>query len=160
MIGITIITVGSLKEDYLKAGVKEYIKRISAYAKLNMIEISDKSLNKNPSQGDIQKVLDQEGLEILKKIKSSTFVVTLEIDGDMMTSDQFAKFIEHTTTYNSSEIVFVIGGSWGISREVKQRSNKSLSLSSMTFPHQLTRMIFLEQLYRAFTIINNEPYHK
>ena len=150
---IKLITVGQIKETYLKEAVKEYEKRLSKYTKLEIIELKDLSYD------DESKVLLEEGQSILKHIDSKDYVITLEIEGNTLSSEEFAAKIDSTLIDNSN-ITFVIGGSLGLSEEVKERSNFKLSFSKMTFPHQLFRIILLEQIYRAFKIINNETYHK
>jgi len=150
---IKIICVGKLKEEYLKAGVNEYLKRLSKYTKVKLIEVNDVSCI------DIKLVLKKEQTEIFKYIESKDYVITLEIAGKQIDSLEFAKKIDNVFL-NYSNITFVIGGSYGLSDEVKLRSNYKLSFSNLTFPHQLFRVMLLEQLYRAFKINNNEEYHK
>ena len=150
---IKIICVGQLKETYLKEAQKEYEKRLSKYTKLELIELKDLSYN------DENKVLVEEGQSILKNINDKDYVITLEIDGKELSSEDFASKLDDTLSINSN-IIFVIGGSLGLSDEVKERSNFQLSFSKMTFPHQLFRINLLEQIYRAFKINNNESYHK
>lgn len=150
---IKIICVGGLKENYLKEALKEYEKRLSKYTKLEIIELKDLSYN------DENKVLYEEGQNILKHIDSKDYVITLEIEGKELSSEEFAEFLDNRQI-NYSNIVFVIGGSLGLSDDVKQRSNFKLSFSKMTFPHQLFRINLLEQIYRSYKIINNESYHK
>ena len=150
---IKIICVGGIKEPYLKEAIKEYQKRLTKYTNLEIIELKDLSYQ------DDNKVLKEEGENILKNIDSKDYVITLEIEGNSISSEEFAKRIENMQITNPN-ITFIIGGSIGISDEVKERSNYKLSFSKMTFPHQLFRVILLEQIYRAFKIINNESYHK
>ncbi|QKY70780.1 23S rRNA (pseudouridine(1915)-N(3))-methyltransferase RlmH [Lentibacillus sp. CBA3610] len=157
---ISIIAVGKLKEKYLKQGIEEYLKRLGPYAKVEIKEVADEKAPENMSEAEIQKVKRKEGERILSNITQDTYVITLEIDGKMLTSEQFAAKLDELATYGKSKIAFVIGGSVGISEDVQKRSNLALSFSKMTFPHQLMRMILLEQVYRAFRIIRNEPYHK
>lgn len=149
-----IICVGKIKENYLTSGINEYLKRISGFSKIEIIEI--KEINTN----DINKNIESEGQLINEKIALDDYVITLEIQGEKLDSISFSKKLEQLTTYGNSKIVFVIGGSNGLSDEVKKRSNFKLSFSDMTFPHQLMRLILLEQLYRALTIINHKEYHK
>lgn len=148
---IKIICVGKQKENYLISATKEYIKRISKYTKIEIVEIKDEKI--------IAKAPIIEGEKILEKIKPQEYVITLEIEGNQITSPKLAQKIKNTFIHNSV-ITFIIGGSYGLSEKVKQRSNYSLSFSKMTFPHQLFRVILLEQIYRAFKINNNESYHK
>lgn len=147
---IRIICVGKIKEKYFIDAIKEYQKRLSKYTKLEIIELPDYNY-------DTKKTLDTEGKNILSKIKDKDFVVTIEINGNNLSSEEFSSFIDKNL---SSNITFVIGGSNGLSSEVKKRSNYRLSFSYLTFPHQLFRIILLEQIYRSFKIINNESYHK
>ncbi|MCT4545131.1 MAG: 23S rRNA (pseudouridine(1915)-N(3))-methyltransferase RlmH [Vallitalea sp.] len=157
---ITIITVGKLKEKYLKMAVDEYSKRLSRYCKLDIIEVPDEKAPENMSISQEIIVKDKEGERILKYIKDNAYVVALEINGEDLTSEQLANKINKLGIEGKSHIVFVIGGSIGLSDNVIKRSNYSLSFSKMTFPHQLMRVILLEQVYRSFRINANEPYHK
>ncbi len=149
---IKIICVGSIKEPSLKTLIAEYLKRISKYTKIEIIELPDYNL-------DVKATLKQEGLNILKKIDPKDFVITLEIDGKMLNSLELAEKIR-TIQINNPTIAFVIGGSNGLDESVKARSNYALSFSKLTFPHQLFRLNLLEQIFRAYKIINNEAYHK
>lgn len=154
---IKIIALGKIKEKFLKEGIDEFLKRLTPYASLEIIEIpaieiKDENLTK--------KVLEEEGQKILSHIKSQSYVITLEIKGKMFTSEEFAAKIKELTNIGTSEIVFVIGSSCGLSPIVSNRANLKLSLSKMTFLHQFTRLILLEQIYRAFKIIKGETYHK
>jgi len=156
---ITIITVGKLKEKYLVEGIKEYSKRISKYSKLEIIEVPDEHAPEKLSKKDMENIKDKEGTKILSKLKDS-YVIALAIKGVMFTSEEFANKIEDIKTYNASHITFVIGGSLGLSSHVLKKADLKMSFSEMTFPHQLMRLILLEQVYRSFRINNNEPYHK
>lgn len=147
---IKIICVGKIKEEFYREAVKEYVKRLSKYTKLDIIELNDEN------NGDI---LKKESESILKNINDKDYVITLEIDGKELSSIELSKKIEETLIINSN-IVFVIGGSLGLDNSIKERSNYKLSFSKLTFPHQLFRVILLEQIYRSFKIINNESYHK
>ena len=157
---ITIITVGKLKEKYLKQGIAEYVKRMGAYATVDLVEVPDEKAPETLSEADMQIVKQKEGERILAKIQPDTYVITLEIKGKLLTSEQLAAHIDQLATYGKSKIAFVIGGSLGLSDEVLARSDFALSFSKMTFPHQLMKLILLEQIYRAFRINRNEPYHK
>ena len=157
---ISIITVGKLKEKYLKQGIAEYIKRLSAYAKVEEIELADEKAPENLSENDMLIVKQKEGERILAKISPDTHVIALAIEGSMKTSEQLAANLDRLATYGKSKIAFVIGGSLGLSEDVMKRANETLSFSKMTFPHQLMRLILVEQIYRAFRINRNEPYHK
>ncbi|MDD3187436.1 MAG: 23S rRNA (pseudouridine(1915)-N(3))-methyltransferase RlmH [Bacilli bacterium] len=148
-----IICVGKIKESFFKEAIKEYQKRLSKYTSLNIIEVNDYSLD------NIDLILEKEKVEIQKHISFKDYVITLEIEGNQLSSTELSKKIEEILIENSN-IIFIIGGSYGIHKEIKERSNYSLSFSNLTFPHQLFRVILLEQIYRAFKIINNESYHK
>lgn len=143
---IKIICVGKIKESYLRDAISDYQKRINKYHKLEIIEVNDSNMK-------------DEAIKILHYVKDNDYVVTLEIDGDMLSSTEFANKIDKLFITNSN-ITFIIGGSDGLDDEVKNRSNYKLSFSSFTFPHQLFRVILLEQIYRCFKILNNETYHK
>lgn len=151
---IKLIVVGKIKEKYLNDAINEYTKRIKPYCNLNIVEI--KEINNMESKRN----LSLEGENILKCINNNDYVVTLEIEGKMLTSPELAGFINNHYTYNNKTMTFIIGSSDGICDEVKKRSDYKLSFSKMTFPHQLMRVIFLEQIYRALSIVNNSKYHK
>lgn len=157
---ITILAVGKLKEKYWVDAVGEYSKRLKRYCKLSIKEIKESPLRANPSAADEEAVKTAEGKEILKKIQKNDFVIALEIEGKILSSTRLAETISELTAYGHSDIVFVIGGSLGLSTEVSKRADLSLSFSAMTFPHQMMRVILLEQIYRSFKIIKNEAYHK
>ncbi|PAV28441.1 23S rRNA (pseudouridine(1915)-N(3))-methyltransferase RlmH [Virgibacillus profundi] len=157
---ISLITVGKLKEKYLKQGIQEYLKRLSAYAKVEVIEVADEKAPENLSDAQMQQVKQKEGERILSHINQDTYVITLEINGKMLSSEQLAAKLDELATYGKGKVTFVIGGSLGISEEVERRSDLALSFSKMTFPHQVMRLILLEQVYRGFRINRGEPYHK
>ncbi|WP_077596099.1 23S rRNA (pseudouridine(1915)-N(3))-methyltransferase RlmH [Oceanobacillus kimchii] len=157
---ITIVSVGKLKEKYLKQGIDEYKKRLNAYAKVSIIEVADEKAPETMSEAEMEEVKRKEGERILSHIASDAFVITLEIQGRMLGSEQLAKKLDELATYGKSKVVFVIGGSLGISLDVQKRSDLALSFSKMTFPHQLMRLVLLEQVYRSFRINRGEPYHK
>lgn len=157
---ITVIAIGKLKEKYWVDAIKEYSKRLGGYCSLNIIELKESPLRANPSAADEQAVKNAEGADILSRIKPTDFVITLEIKGKALSSEQLADKIENLAINGRSSIVFVIGGSLGLSQEVSKRADFKLSFSAMTFPHQMMRVILLEQIYRAFKIIRNEAYHK
>lgn len=159
-VNITIVTVGKLKEKYLIQGINEYLKRLTAYAKVEVIELPDEKAPENLSETEMIQVKQKEGERILSKLSDDTHVVALAIEGKMKSSEQLATGLENLATYGKSKIAFVIGGSLGLSKDVMKRANDTLSFSKMTFPHQLMRLILVEQIYRAFRIIRNEPYHK
>ncbi|MBD8014313.1 23S rRNA (pseudouridine(1915)-N(3))-methyltransferase RlmH [Microbacterium sp. APC 3898] len=157
---ISIISVGKLKEKYLKSGIEEYTKRLGSYTKINEIEVADEKAPEQLSDADMEIVKKKEAERILAKIAPDAYVIALAIDGKMKTSEQLAKDIESLMTYGRSKIVFVIGGSLGLHDEVLKRADEKLSFSKMTFPHQLMKLILVEQVYRAFRIMKGEPYHK
>jgi len=149
---ITIISVGKLKEKYLNDGINEYLKRLSKYMKVELIEVEDVSFDK-------EKTLKEEARNIQKRLNLKSYIITLEIDGKELTSLELSDLI-NKTSINNSDITFIIGGSYGLDDSIKQLSNYKLSFSKLTFPHQLFRLILLEQIYRSYKIINNETYHK
>lgn len=157
---ITIICIGKLKEKYWKDAVIEYSKRLSKYCKLDIVELPDEKAPETMSDAQQQQVIQKEGQKILKAIKSDSIVIALAIKGKMFSSEQFACQIEQYTVEGKSHITFIIGGSLGLSDEVMNKSDTAISFSAMTFPHQMMRVILLEQIYRAMKIIKNEPYHK
>ena len=157
---ITIVTVGKIKEKYLKDAIAEYSKRLSKYCKLEIIEVADGETPDNASEVVEEQIRAKEGERILKHIKDDAYVITLEINGKMLSSEDLAEKIDTLGVKGISHIVFVIGGSIGLGTEVLKRSDFALSFSKMTFPHQLMRVILLEQIYRSYRIINGEPYHK
>jgi len=157
---ISIITVGKLKEKYLKLGIAEYTKRLSAYAKVQEIEVADEKAPEHLSEADMILVKQKEGERILAKISPDTHVIALAIDAKQRTSEEFARELDYLATYGKSKIAFVIGGSLGLSDDVMKRSDDTISFSKMTFPHQLMKLVLCEQIYRAYRINRNEPYHK
>jgi 23S rRNA (pseudouridine1915-N3)-methyltransferase len=159
-VNISIVTIGKLKEKYLKQGIDEYLKRLSAYAKIEVVELPDEKAPENLSETEMEQVKEKEGERLLSKISDDTHVIALAIEGKMKSSEQLAKDLDQLATYGKSKIAFVIGGSLGLSHTVMKRANDTLSFSKMTFPHQLMRLILVEQVYRAFRINRGEPYHK
>lgn len=157
---ITIITVGKLKEKYLKDAIAEYSKRLSKYCKLEIVEVADEKTPENASEVVEDAIRSKEAERILKYVKEDAFVITLEIAGKQLTSEEFADKIEQLGVKGISHIIFVIGGSIGLGKEVLAKSDFALSFSKMTFPHQLMRAILLEQVYRSYRIISGQPYHK
>jgi 23S rRNA (pseudouridine1915-N3)-methyltransferase len=157
---IDILCVGKLKEQYLKAATDEYSKRLSRYCRLNIIEAADEKTVDGQSEALDIKVRDIEGERLLKSIKPDAYVIALEIEGEQLTSEKLAQRLEEIGVRGFGRIQFVIGGSLGLSQDVIRRADMHLSFSKMTFPHQLMRVILLEQIYRSFRINNNEPYHK
>ena len=157
---ITIITVGKIKEKYLKDAIAEYTKRLSKYCKLEIVEVADEKTPDNASEVVEEQIRSKEAERILKYVKEDAYVVTLEINGKQLTSEELADKVEKLGVQGTSHIIFIIGGSIGLGKEVLAKSNYALSFSKMTFPHQLMRVILLEQIYRSYRIINGEPYHK
>ena len=157
---INIICVGKIKEKYLKLGIDEFKKRLSKYCKLDIIELDDEKAPENLSDKEMEMIKDKEGKKILAKIKDTSYVIALAIDGKSLSSEELADTINKLGIRGISNITFVIGGSLGLSDEVLSRADYKLSFSKMTFPHQLMRLILLEQIYRSYRINNGEPYHK
>ena len=157
---IKIVTVGKLKEKYLKDGIAEYSKRISRFATVEMVELADEKTPDRASDSENEKILDLEGNRILSKIGDREFVVVLAIEGKTLSSEEFSKQLEQASINGFSTLTFVIGGSLGLSPQVKKRANLSLSFGRLTLPHQLMRLVLVEQIYRAFTIQQGSPYHK
>lgn len=157
---ITIACVGKIKEKFFTGAIDEYSKRLSRYVNLEICGVNDEKAPENMSDAEANKVKEIEGERLLKNIKPNDYVVALAIDGKKLTSEGFAAFFQQNMVKGVSHITFVIGGSLGLSKQVLDRANYKLSFSDMTFPHQLMRVILLEQIYRAYRINNNEPYHK
>lgn len=157
---ISIVTVGKLKEKYLKMGIDEYLKRLNSYAKVEVIEVADEKAPEELSELEMLQVKQKEGERILAKISQDTYVIALAINGKMQSSEELADTLDKLATYGKSKIAFIIGGSLGLSEEVLKRANEQLSFSKMTFPHQLMKLILVEQIYRAYRINRGEPYHK
>lgn len=157
---IDIICVGKLKEQYLRDAVEEYTKRLSRYCRVSIIEVKDETAPANHSSGEGEKILLAEADRIKKHIKDYSFIVALDIKGEQVTSEEFAERLQKMMLLGSSNITFIIGGSMGLHPSILTSSNWRLSFSKMTFPHQLMRVILCEQLYRGFTILKGEPYHK
>lgn len=153
---IQIVAVGRIKEKAMKQLIEEYAKRISAYSKIEIAEVEDEPNNSLPEET----VKQIEGERILKQIKKDSYVILLDLQGKMIDSEKLAQKISEINTYHSSNISFVIGGSLGVSQKVIERADFRLKLSDMTFPHNLARLIILEQIYRSYKILNHEPYHK
>ena len=157
---ISVITVGKIKEKYLRDAIAEYSKRLSRYCKLEIIEVADEKTPDQAGGAAEDAIRAKEGERILKFIRDDMYVITLEINGKMLTSEEFAEKLESLGVQGKSSIAFVIGGSIGLGKDVLKRSDFALSFSKMTFPHQLMRVVLLEQVYRGYRIINGEPYHK
>lgn len=154
---IRIIALGKIKEKFLKDGIDEFLKRLSPYASVEIIELQPVEIK---DTNLTQKALDQESVKILENIKPNSYVITLEILGKQLSSEDFAEKINEITISGISELVFIIGSSCGISPKVSQRADFKLSISKMTFLHQFARLLLIEQIYRAFKILKNETYHK
>ena len=157
---IKVICVGRIKENFFKEAINEYSKRLQKYCKLSIIEVQDEKTPESASDHECELILDKEADRILKYIDDNDHVIALAIEGKSFDSVSFAKYIDRLGIDGKSNIVYVIGGSLGLSERVKSRADMLLSFSDMTFPHQLMRVILLEQIYRTFRINNNEPYHK
>ncbi len=160
MQNITLICIGKLKESYLRDAVSEYIKRLSGLCKLNVVELTAEKLSDNPSQKEIENALESEGKKILEKIPKGAYTYTMCIEGKQKTSEELSTEMENLAVRGYSNIVFIIGGSFGISEKVKAVSDFRLSMSKMTFPHQVARVMLLEQIYRAIQISIGTKYHK
>jgi 23S rRNA (pseudouridine1915-N3)-methyltransferase len=157
---IKIISVGKLKEKYLKDGIAEYLKRLKPYAKVEIVEVAEEREPANASSADELMVKEKEGERILEKMKAGSYLIALAIDGKQLTSEGLAEKFSQLALEGKSDIAIVIGGSLGLSEEVLEKADFKLSFSRMTFPHQLMRLILMEQIYRAFKINKGEPYHK
>ena len=157
---ITVLTVGKIKEKYLRDAIVEYTKRLSRYCKLEIIEVADEKTPDNASENAEEMIRQKEAERLLKYIREDAYLITLEIGGKQLTSEEFSEKIEKLGIQRTSHIIFVIGGSIGIGKAVLEKSDYALSFSKMTFPHQLMRVILLEQIYRGYRIMSGEPYHK
>lgn len=157
---INLLVIGKIKDLYLKQGIEEYLKRLSNYCEVLVKEFDDESIVDKPSKKEIEIATDKECERVLKTIKNTDYVITLDLGKKQLDSRGFAEFLSQKFNTYGSHLTFVIGGSYGLSSSLKKRANDSISLSTMTFTHQMTRLIFLEQVYRAFKILNNEVYHK
>ena len=157
---VTILTVGKLKEKYLRDAVAEYSKRLSRYCKLEILEVADEKVPENAGPAAEEAIRQKEGERLMKYIRSDAYVITLEIGGAMLDSVEFSRKVEQLGVQGKSHLIFVIGGSIGLGKEILDRSDYALSFSRMTFPHQLMRVILLQQIYRGFRIAEGAPYHK
>ena len=157
---VTVISVGKVKDKYLQLGIDEFKKRLTRFCRLELIEVKDETLSDVASEKDFEIVREKEGRLILSKLPEAAYVIAMDIDGKQLSSEQLADTMQDIVTYKKSHIVFIIGGSVGLSNEVKKCADIKLSFSKMTFPHQLFKLMLLEQLYRGFKINGNETYHK
>ncbi|HHY90435.1 MAG TPA: 23S rRNA (pseudouridine(1915)-N(3))-methyltransferase RlmH [Clostridiales bacterium] len=157
---ITVIAVGKIKEKYIQEGIKEFAKRLSRYCTLEIIEIDDEKAPENLSEREKEIVKEKEGNRIISKIPQNSFIISLEIKGEQLSSKELSKKLEKLMVSGINHITFIIGGSLGLSKDVLNRSDYKLSFSKLTFPHQLMRLILLEQIYRSWKIMKKEPYHK
>ena len=157
---IEIVCVGKLKEKYLKQGIAEYQKRLDTYGKIKVVEVADEATRENLSDSESQIVLEKEAGRILSKISPDRKVIVLAIEGDLVTSEQLAKKIDDYGTYGNSKLTFIIGGSLGLSEKIKKQADWAISFGRITLPHQLMRLILVEQIYRAFRINHGHAYHK
>lgn len=157
---INIICIGKIKEKYWTDAISEYKKRLSAFCKLNITELAEEKTYNNPNPAQIQSILDAEGKRILSKVSDSDYVIEMCIEGRIISSPDLAEKLSDTALSGRSTVDFIIGGSWGLSDDIKRRSDFRLSMSKMTFPHQMARVVLCEQIYRAFEINNNGKYHK
>lgn len=156
---IKIYAIGKIK-DFYKIGCDEYIKRLRPYANIEVIELKDDPISDNPQASEINKAKNVEGERVISKLKTNEYLIALDLNKQQMTSTQLAEFLNKKMEDNGGNISFVIGGSYGLSDDLKKRANASISLSNLTFLHQMTRLILLEQIYRSFKILKNETYHK
>ncbi len=157
---ISIISVGSIKEKYLKDAIAEYSKRLSKYTKVEFLNVSDEQIGQNASKKEEEIIKNKEGEKLIKIIPEQSFKIVLDLKGEMLSSPELANKIKEITTYKNSHLSFIIGGSLGLADDVLKLADYHLCFSKMTFPHQLMQVILLEQIYRAFKINNNEIYHK
>jgi 23S rRNA (pseudouridine1915-N3)-methyltransferase len=157
---IQIIAVGKLKEKYLKQACDEYLKRLQPYARVEVVEVAEEKANDPVYEAEMAQILEKEGERILRHLSPDVYTIALTIEGTSLSSPAFAKKIDQLATYGKSHLAFLIGGSYGLSPNVLNRANFHLSLSAMTFPHQLIRLFLLEQIYRTFKINRGEAYHK
>lgn len=157
---ILVVTVGKLKEKYLKLGIEEYVKRLGPYAKIEIVEVPDEKAPETLSDQEMLMVKKAEGERILAKIPQDAHVVAMAIEGKLISSEDLAKNLNQLATYGKSKVAFIIGGSLGLSDEVMKRANEKISFGRITYPHQLMKLVLVEQIYRAFRINRGEPYHK
>ncbi len=157
---IKIYAIGKIKENYLKIGIDEYLKKIKPYSQIEIVEVNDEAIPNNPNNSEIEIAKNKEGERVLQLLKPGEFLIGLDLGKKELESPAFAEYLNKKMENSGASLSFVIGGSYGLSDELKNRCNDSISLSKMTFLHQMTRLILLEQIYRAFKILRNETYHK
>ena len=160
MLTVNVICIGKLKEKYLTDGCNEYIKRLHSFCNINIIELSEHKVSDNPSQKEIENCIEKEGEKILSKIPNGSYIISMCIEGKILSSEELAEKLKFAADNSFSTINFIIGGSFGLSDKIKEKSHLKLSMSKMTFPHQLARVMILEQIYRGFSINANAKYHK
>ena len=156
---ISIVAAGKLKEKYLTEGIKEFLKRLTPFANVNIIEINEEKMKDNPSEAEKQQVLAQEGQRLLKQVPEGSYLIVLDVYGKNLSSEELAAKIDELALAGKSHITFLIGGAFGLSQEVRQAADLLLSFSNMTFTHQMVRLLLVEQIYRAFKINRGEKYH-
>lgn len=160
MLSVNIICIGKIKEKYWTDAISEYKKRLSAFCKFNIVELDEEKTFNDPNKAQIEAILNAEGRRILKAVSKGSSVISMCIEGKSLSSEELSDKLSDIALMGNSTVDFIIGGSWGLSAEVKARSNLKLSMSKMTFPHQMARVVLCEQIYRAFEIMNNGKYHK
>jgi len=156
---VTVLSVGKIKEKFLKNGIRDYMQRLKHYTRIKIVNVKDEKTPKNASMAELEKVKNTEGKRLLKRINNHSYKIALSVSGEHLTSKELAAKIKDLRLHGKSDITFIIGGAYGLSKEVLNSSDFVLSFSDMTFTHQMIRLILLEQLYRAFKIIKKEPYH-
>lgn len=159
MMKITVLCIGKLKASFLKDGVQEYLKRLTSYASVSILELNEERVGDKPNDADRRLAVEAEGERLLKRIKSEQFVFLLDVHGSIMSSEQLSEKLEELGVAGRSDIVFVIGGAFGVAQSLRERADVKLSFGKMTYTHQMIRMLLTEQIYRAFKIMKNEPYH-
>lgn len=160
MLKIDLIVLGKIKEKYLNEAIDEYKKRISRFASLNIIELKDRDKPDKLSDAELEKIIDEESEEILARVDETSYIITLEIEGKLLTSEEFAEKVKEVAVSGYSKITLIIGGSNGFNKKVSNKADLKLSFGRMTMNHKLMRVVLLEQIFRCFKIINNEAYHK
>ena len=156
---INVLAVGKIKEEFIRGGIDEFMKRLTRYAKVNIIEVDDEKIPNNASGADLDQVKEREADKLLKRLPPNTYVIVLAVQGKPLSSEDLSQTMQDLMNQGHSDITFIIGGAVGLHQKVVQKADFVLSLSGMTFTHQMIRMILLEQVYRAFKIMKGEPYH-